>query len=257
MSGSGSPLPPGPLGTLRGLAYHVAFALWTAFAGVLFLPVLVATRRLPPRVARIWAGVMPPLLRLTCGIRHEVRGLDTLPERPFLVAAKHQSAWETLALFLLLDNPAFVLKRELLSIPVFGAYLRRSAMIPIDRKAGAGALRGMVAAAQAAAAEKRPIVIFPEGTRLAPGDKRRYHPGVTGLYQRLGLPVVPVALNSGLHWPRHGLGKRPGRIVLEFLPAIPPGLERRAFEGALRDRIESGCAALARPSPTDDNPCGT
>ena len=172
---------------------------------------------------------------------------------PVIIASKHQSAWDTIVYFVLFDDPAYVLKRELLAIPIIGWYLRRTGMIAIDRKGGAGALRRMVAEARAAADAKRPIVIFPEGTRTAPGAKRAYHPGVAALYGKLGLPVVPVALNSGLFWPRRGFVKRPGRIVLEFLPPIAPGMELEVFATALNEAIETASTELlghSRPEPS-------
>src|SRR5690606_21388864 len=147
----------------------------------------------------------------------------------FIVAAKHQSAWDTMAFYWVLDDAAYVLKKELLSIPLYGWCARKARMIGVDRSGGAKALRAMVEQAQNCLAEGRPIVIFPEGTRTAPGRRSAYHPGIAALYTRLGVPVVPVALNSGLFWGRRSFIKQPGRIVVQFLPPIPPGLERRAF----------------------------
>jgi 1-acyl-sn-glycerol-3-phosphate acyltransferase len=159
---------------------------------------------------------------------------------------KHQSAWDTLILPVVLGDPAVVLKRELLLLPFYGWYARRAGSIAIDRKGGAAALRTMVAAARAAAAMGRPIVIFPEGTRTAPGERRPYHPGVAALYRSLGLPVVPVAVNSGLFWGRRAFMKRSGHITLAFLDPIPPGLPRRRLMQELEARIEAATAELER-----------
>ncbi|HEX9569826.1 MAG TPA: lysophospholipid acyltransferase family protein, partial [Rhodospirillales bacterium] len=186
-------------------------------------------------------------LERLAGIGYEVRGRERLPEPPCILAVKHQSAWDTLIWHLIADDPAIVMKRELLALPIYGAYCRKTEMIAVDRKAGASAMRAMLEAARAAAAAGRPIVIFPQGTRTAPGTPTAaapYLPGVSALYRGLGLPVVPVALNSGLFWPRRSFLRRPGRIVLEYLEPIPPGLPRAAFMAELEGRIETATRRL-------------
>jgi 1-acyl-sn-glycerol-3-phosphate acyltransferase len=145
-----------------------------------------------------------------------------------------------------LNYPAFVLKRELLSIPLFGWYLRKVGMIAVDRAAGASALRNMARQASEAFAEGRSILIFPEGTRVPPGESRPYHPGVAALYTQLKVPVVPVALNSGLFWGRRSFVKRPGTVTVQFLPPIPPGLDRKAFMRELESRIEAAAMVLSK-----------
>ena len=173
---------------------------------------------------------------------------------PAILAAKHQSAWDTIVFYRVLDaDPVYVLKRELTWIPILGWYLRRVGMVAVDRKGGAAALRRMTATAHAALAEGRRIVIFPEGTRTAPGARRPYHPGVAALYAATDVPVVPVALDSGRYWPRRGFLKRPGTITLRILPPLPPGLARKAFVAELEHRIEEACAALAG-TPGDKSP---
>jgi 1-acyl-sn-glycerol-3-phosphate acyltransferase len=157
---------------------------------------------------------------------------------------KHQSAWETIALWVLLKNPAIVLKQSLARIPVFGWYMQRGGAIIIDREAGPKALRPMLAAARSAIADGRPIAIFPEGTRTPLAARRSYHPGVAALYMQLDLPVVPVALNSGLFWGRRSLLKQSGTILIEFLAPIEPGLNRRHFMAELERRIEGATAML-------------
>ena len=159
-----------------------------------------------------------------------------------LIAAKHMSMWDTLALNLVLGGPAFVLKRELLLVPFFGWYLWKAGMIAIDRSAGPSALRKMTAAARRAFARHRSVLIFPEGTRKKPGDTPDYKPGAAGLYGQLGVACVPVALNSGLFWT--GFVKKPGVILVEFLEPIPTGLKRPAFMDLLETRIETGTRAL-------------
>jgi 1-acyl-sn-glycerol-3-phosphate acyltransferase len=159
---------------------------------------------------------------------------------------KHQSAWDTLILPVVLGDPAIVLKRELLLLPFFGWYAARAGCIAIDRKAGAGALRGMLAKARRIAVAGRPLVIFPEGTRVAPGASGPYQPGVAALYQALALPLVPAAVNSGLYWGRRRIVKHPGRIVLEFLEPIPPGWPRPRLMAELEQRIETATGALVQ-----------
>ena len=216
------------------------FLAITTILSLVFLPVLLLPRVATIWLARVWSRGTFFGLKLLAGIDWEIRG--TPPTGPVLVAAKHMSMWDTLALYLALDAPGIVLKRELLRIPFYGWFLWKATAIPIDRAAGASALRKMGAAARAVLAEGRPILIFPEGTRKTPGAPPDYKPGVAGLYGMLDVACVPVALNSGAYWT--GFIKRPGTIVLEFLPAIPPGLKRRDFMTALEMRIETATTAL-------------
>ena len=190
------------------------------------------------------------MLRWLCGIDHRFLGLDRLPDGPAIIASKHQSAWDTLVLPRLMPGryPAYVLKAELTRIPIFGSLLKRAGMIAVDRSAGAKALRGMVREAKLRAAEGRSIVIYPEGTRTMPGKKLPYHPGVAALYNELDLPLVPVALNSGLFWGRNAIFKKPGTILLEVLEPIPPGLNRREAMKQLEAAIEAASARLAAES---------
>jgi 1-acyl-sn-glycerol-3-phosphate acyltransferase len=194
---------------------------------------------------KAWARASLFWLRLICGIRMEVRGRENLPKGAILLAGKHQSTWETFALIPLLDDPAMVLKRELTFIPLFGWFALKFRMIGVDRGAGATALKKLIARARGAADMGRQIVIFPEGTRRAPGAPPDYKPGAAALYGALNVPCVPFALNSGHYWPRRTFTKTPGTIVVEFLPAIPPGLARRDFSAKLESAIEGGTARLA------------
>jgi len=228
----------------RALAFNVAFFAWTGIAGTIGLPFLIAPRAVTMRFGQFWARIVLVLLRVIVGLDHEIRGLNRIPRDGCIIAMKHQSAWDTLILPAVLNDPAVVLKRELLLLPFYGWYAARAGSIAIDRKAGASALRRMVAAARPIAAQGRPIVIFPEGTRVAPGARLPYQPGVAALYQALALPLVPAAVNSGLFWGRRSFLKRPGRIVLEFLDPIPPGRPRRRLMAELEQRIETATAAL-------------
>ena len=229
---------------LRALAFNVVFFAWTAVIGTLGLPVLCAPRAATMRFSRFWARSVLTFLRVIVGLDHQVCGLDRIPRGGCIIAMKHQSTWDTLILPVVLADPAIVLKRELVFLPLYGWYAARAGSIAIDRKAGAAALRKMVARAQAIAAQGRPIVIFPEGTRVAPRAHLPYQPGVAALYQMLGLPLVPAALNSGLFWGRRSFLKRRGRITLEFLEPIPAGWRRQPLMAELERRIETATAAL-------------
>jgi 1-acyl-sn-glycerol-3-phosphate acyltransferase len=242
---------------LRALAFNIAFFVVTAVLGVAALPLLLAPRRTAMRFGRFWAQCVLALLKAIVGLDGEIRGIEHLPTGACLIAMKHQSAWDALILPVVLGDPAVVIKRELLWLPFYGWYAARAGSITIDRRGGAGALRRMVAAAREAVAAARPIVIFPEGTRTAPGQRLTYQPGVAALYQALAVPLVPAAVNSGLYWGRRSFVKRPGRILLEFLAPIPPGLPRREVMEELESRIETATAALEREAigerPLDGN----
>ncbi len=186
------------------------------------------------------------LLRVVCGIKVEWRGTEKIPQGACIVACKHQSAWETFALYAVLDDPVYVLKRQLMWIPLFGWYQWKAGSIAIDRTAGLAALARMTARAKKtlAGAAARQLVIFPEGTRRPPGAAPDYKPGIVYLYGKLGLACVPVALNSGLFWPRRSLRLSPGTIVVEVLDPIPPGLDKDAFFTRLRNAIEQASNRL-------------
>jgi 1-acyl-sn-glycerol-3-phosphate acyltransferase len=228
----------------RALGFQGLFYGWTVLFGLSILPLLAGPRLWAVAAGRVWVSVSFWLLERVAGVVYEVRGRENIPDGPALFAFKHQSAWETLAVNVLVPDPAVVLKRELKFIPIYGWFLQKAGMIPIDRSRGASALRHMVDAARAALSQGRSIVTFPEGTRSAVGAEPRYHPGVFALYAALDAPMIPVALNSGLCWRRRNFVIRPGRIIVEFLPPIAPGLRRREFMAVLQDRIETATAAL-------------
>jgi 1-acyl-sn-glycerol-3-phosphate acyltransferase len=228
----------------RAAAFNLALYAWTVIVGTCGLPFLLAPRRWAMRFGRFWSQGVLWLLRATTSLDYRIVGRERLPAGPCIVAMKHQSAWDAITLPVVLDDPAPIVKRELLRLPVYGWYMARAGAIAIDRSAGAAALRTILAATRVAAAEGRPIVIYPQGTRVAPGMSAPYQPGVFALYQALALPVVPAAVNSGLYWRRRSFLKRPGRIVLEFLEPIPPGWPRRRMMAELEHRIETATAAL-------------
>ncbi len=229
---------------LRSLLFLAASLATVTAVGIGCLPLLAVSRRRAGRVAPWVGGVQLWLLRNLVGLRLELRGLDGAPPGPVIYAVKHQSALETYLLCSRMPDACFVLKREIVKVPVAGWFVAAMNIIDIDRSAGAAALRDMLRRARAEAGKGRSIVIFPEGTRTAPGERRRYHPGVAALYGELGLPVVPVALNTGVFWGRKRIVKRPGRAVLAFLAPIASGLPREAFEDTLAERIESETARL-------------
>ncbi len=231
---------------IRAFLFNIAFLGLTAVLTVAYLPILVLPWRVLSAAVRLWAVIVLWLLRVIVGLGHQVRGVENLPDRPAIVAAKHQSTWETVAVNMLLRDPAVVIKKEMMLVPVWGWLARRTRHVWVDRRAGPKALREMRAAAAIAVADGRSVVIFPEGTRIAPGARRPYLPGVAALYGALDLPVVPVALNSGLFWGRRSFLKRPGVITVEFLAPIAPGLDRKAFMGELERRIETATRRLEK-----------
>jgi 1-acyl-sn-glycerol-3-phosphate acyltransferase len=240
---------------LRAVIFQLFFYAWTI---VYCLGLLPAYPFLSPAamryVARAWERVILAVLRLIVGVSYEVRGWARLPAGTVIFASKHQSAWETLAFHVLIPELAIGLKEELTRIPLFGWYLMRAGNIRIDRGAAAKAIRSLIAGARQAVAQGLSVLIFPEGTRRAPDDPPDYKSGVAALYTALQLPVVPVALNSGLFWPRHELVKRPGRVVVEFLNPIPAGLERKAFMRELQHAIETGTAGLVAEARAQSGP---
>lgn len=229
---------------LGSLLFNVGMYAISTVLAIVGLPVLVLPRAAVIAWSRLWCRAVLGWLAITCGLRHRVIGREHLPSGPYVLAIKHQSTWETLAASLEFRNCAFVLKRDLMWIPVVGWMMWRAGNIGIDRAAGAKALRAILRDTRRALDDDRPVVIFPEGTRTPPGSTRPYQPGVAALYSQLKVQVVPVALNSGLFWGRRTFLKRPGTITVRILPAIPPGLSRTAFMEQLRERIEGASAEL-------------
>lgn len=229
---------------LRSLAFNLAFYLNTTLWLIAAVPTFVLPYGAIVWVAKSWGLSNLFLLRVVAGIRADFRGLEKLPPGGFIAAAKHQSAWDTFALLWMFRDPTFILKRELQWIPLFGWFTIKGRMIPVDRSAGSQALTAMNARARGELARDRQIVIFPEGTRRRPGAEPKYKYGVAHLYQALEVPCLPLALNSGLFWPRRSLLRFPGTIVVEALPPIPPGLGRDAFFERLKTDTETATARL-------------
>jgi len=207
-------------------------------------PLLFAPRDWAMAALKVHANFELWLLRTIIGTKIEVRGQENLPQRPCLVASKHQSAWETFALIPLFRDPALLMKRELFLIPFHGWFSRKFQMIPVDRDKGPSALRRMLREAKKRIDDGREIIIFPEGTRRPPGAPPDYKTGIVLLYDALGVPCLPVALNSGLVWPRRSVSRRPGTIVVEILRPILPGLPRDEFLCRLEAAIEGASSRL-------------
>lgn len=229
---------------VRSLLFNVLFYSTSLFAGIVALPLLLLPTRFALAFMQGLARWNLWLLKVICGLTHEVRGLENVPEGAALFASKHQSMWETVSLIAIIDHPALVLKQELLHIPVYGWFMRKAGMIAIRRSDGASAMRKMLRQAKASVEGGRHLIIFPEGTRAAPGASNPNMPGVAGLYGHLDVPCVPVALNSGLYWPRREFLRKPGTILVELLPAIEPGLARKDFMSELENRTEAATRTL-------------
>jgi 1-acyl-sn-glycerol-3-phosphate acyltransferase len=236
---------------LRSMLFNLAFFSATAFIALMLLPLALAPRRWLVRPIRGWAGVILWLLRVICGIRVRVTGAEHLPRGAGLIAAKHQSAFDTMVWLWLLPDTAYVLKQELLHLPLYGWMARKTGMIPVDRAGGAATMRRLMKAGRAAAAAGRQIVIFPEGTRVALGVRVPYQPGVTALASATGLPVVPVATDSGRFWGRRSFRKCPGTITVAVLPPLPTGLPRDVLLERLATQIETETDRLLAGEPVD------
>jgi 1-acyl-sn-glycerol-3-phosphate acyltransferase len=229
---------------VRSLVFNALFYLNTLVWLLIGLPTFFLPYRATIWVAKSWGRINVTLLRVA-GIKFELRGAEKIPTGALIVASKHQSAWETFALLPLFDNPLFILKRELEWIPFFGWLLIKGRMVPVNRGAGSQALVEMTERARIELARVRQLIIFPEGTRRPAGAEPRYKYGVAHLYAAAGVPCLPVALNSGVFWPRRrALMLRPGTVVVEILDPIMPGLDKDVFFKRLQDAIEPASARL-------------
>lgn len=229
---------------IRSLLYALAFYVVTAVMLLGGIWLLVSPRAWAMAGLALHGRICTWLLRVICGTKLEVRGREHLPPPPYLVVSKHQSAWDTFALVPLFRDPAIVLKDELKWIPVYGWFCVKFEHILVKRDRAAAALKALVADAKDRAADGREILIFPEGTRRAPGAEPDYKPGYVALYEGMGLTAVPLALNSGIFWPRRSLRRYPGTIVVEFLEPLPAGMPRAKFRREIEMRLEAASASL-------------
>lgn len=233
---------------VRSLLFNVLFYLNTVVWLTIALPTFFLPYRVVIGIAKAWGRCNLVLLRAVAGIDHEIRNREKIPTGAIIVAAKHQSAWETFALLPLFENPFFIVKRELQWLPIFGWLMIKGRMVPVDRGGGSKALNAMTERARAELAKGRQLVIFPEGTRRPAGAEPRYKYGVAQIYAAEGVPCVPIALNSGLFWPRRSILVRPGTVLVEVLDPIAPGLDKDEFFLRLQHDIETATARLIAES---------
>lgn len=230
---------------LRSFLFAIVFYAWSVVWAIAMVPMLAAPRSWLLAGMRFWSRSLNVLLKVICGIGVEIRGQEHVPSADALIASKHQTMFDVFVQFGVLKGSLFVFKKELLIIPIFGWIALKIGSIVVDRQGQATALRDMVRRAQEQfRLGDRQLVIFPEGTRKAPGAPPDYKPGVAGLYRELGVAVHPVATNAGVHWPAHGFLRRPGVIVYQYLEPIPPGLKRAEFMRILEERIETASNRL-------------
>jgi 1-acyl-sn-glycerol-3-phosphate acyltransferase len=229
---------------LRSVIFNILFYVNLTLFLVLGSGFFFTPRKWSIRALQAWARSSIWLLRVICKTKMEVRGSQHLPSGPAMLAGKHHSFWETFALLPLVDDPCFVLKKQLTYIPFFGWFIYKFKMIAVDRSAGSAALRDLIARAKQEVIKPRQIIIMPEGTRRSPDDPPDYKPGAAALYGQLNVPCVPFGLNAGLFWPRRKFMRHPGTIIVEFCPAIPAGLPRKDFQSRLQTAIEATSGRL-------------
>jgi 1-acyl-sn-glycerol-3-phosphate acyltransferase len=227
---------------LRGLLFNIFFYGVTALFCILFIPTLFFSRNVILWVTRFWLNTVAWIEKYILGLSYEVRGQEHIPtDTNYILAAKHQSAYETMKLHHLLGDPTVVLKKELLRIPIFGLFLKKVGVIAIDRNSKEAAMSSLIEGAKRMKDQNRPVVIFPQGTRVAPHETTKdkpYKGGIIKMYKHSDMPVVPLALNSGLFWGRNHFLKKPGKVIFEFLPPIESGLSDKNVIAAIEERLE-------------------
>ena len=229
---------------LRSMLFGALFFPWSTLCSI-FVPLsLVFPRPFMQSIVLVWGVGVRFLLRWVVGLKWRAEGLENVPQGPCVIAAKHQSAWDTMVFHVLLPDPVYVVKKELTRIPFWGWGFYKAGCVVVDRKAGAKALKHLVEGVKVALGRGSQVVIFPEGTRTAPDQRVDYHPGIAAIYRDTNVPVVPVALDSGLFWGRMAPIKYPGEITIKFMEPINPGMDRREFMTLLQDRVEGESAKL-------------
>ena len=240
---------------LRSLLFNLAFYITTFLQMVLQAPIYFAvSRKKAWFVPNNWSRLNNWMLRVICGATVEFKGMENIPDGPCIIAAKHQSAWDTFVFLPYLKDPVLILKRVLMRVPLFGQFVAKMDMIAIDRASRDEARKQVNDGALRAKADGRQILIYPEGTRRSPGDEPAYKQGVSMIYEATGLPVVPVAHNAGMFWPRRKFLRYPGKMTVEFLPVIPAGLKRDEMFNRLVTELEARCDALLIDSASQPNP---
>ncbi len=232
---------------IRSAAFSVFLVVFVIVMGVLFMPVMLFGPRPSRMIVKLWARIVLRGLKLIAGVSYKIEGAENLPSGGALIASNHQSMWETIALYAIAPNPVMIYKKELARIPIYGWWAASPGNIAVDRKGGAKALRAMTREAKAHTDAGEQIIIFPEGTRLKPGQRGDLLPGVAGIYSATGAPCVPAVHDSGRFWLHPGYEKIPGTITLRFLPAIAPGLDRKQFLKELKARLENARPDLTGP----------
>ena len=241
---------------LRSLAFNLAFYVNLIVQMIVWTPFyFLSERRRAWFVPKFWSRTSLWLHAVLAGAHADIDGLDNLPQGSYILAPKHQSFWDTIAFLPYIPDALYILKRELTWIPFFGWYILKMRMIPVDRGSRSKALKAVVAATRAELARNpRQLIIYPEGTRRAPGAEPNYKWGIVELYSQLGVPVVPVAHVAGLYWPRRKFLRYPGVIKARFLPPIPPGLDKEVFMARLIGETEAACDALLVEAANGPNP---
>lgn len=233
---------------IRSLLFNIFFYGFTALICLLLVPVLLFPRNAVLAVTRFYLNTVALLEKYILGLTYEVRGQDYLPDHgSFIVASKHQSAYETLKLHHLFGDPTIVAKRELIKIPIFGIFMRKLDVIAINRGNKEESVTAIIEGAKRMCKNDRPIVIFPQGTRVGVNETikdKPYKGGIVKMYAHVNLPIIPLALNSGLFWGRNSFIKKPGKVIFEFLAPIEPGLPDKKVIKALEDRLEERSNAL-------------
>lgn len=222
--------------------FWVFISAWGAVIPIIYFPAFITRNsKWADHGAKVWAVVGLWVLKKLCHVEHEFRGLEKLPQEACIVACKHQSMWETIVMHLIFRRPVYAFKKELLKIPFYGWYLRIMSGIIVDRDGGMSALKDLIKQSKKYLEQGQTIIIFPQGTRVPVGDIAEQYPyqaGIAALYLACGVKVVPAALNSGIFWPKKGIKKNPGKIILEFLDPIEPGLPKQEFMQKLESVIE-------------------
>lgn len=233
---------------IRSTLFNILFYGTTALACVLCLPGLLLPKEKAMYIVRAFVKTIAFLEKYILDLTYEIEGAEFLPESgSFIVAAKHQSPYETFKLNILFNDPAIVLKQELLRIPLWGRFLAKVEPIAIDRSKGSSAMKQIIDGALHIKKQGRPIIIFPQGTRVYPeqsSKEKPYKAGIARMYQETGLPVIPLALNTGTFWPRHSWIKKPGKVTFKFLPPMPTGLNGKEFMDKLENDLEKESSAL-------------
>lgn len=240
---------------IRSILFVFIFYISSILQAVLYTPFyFFLPRRIAWFIPKLWGRITMFLLKIIVGINYRIEGLENIPKGACIVASKHQSTWETIMICIILKDPSLILKRELMWIPFFGWFMAKVGMIPIDRGSPIKAMKAVINGARKKARDNRQIVIFPEGTRQEPGAEPNYKPGIIPIYTELAMPVVPVALNAGLYWPRSTFILYPGTIILRFLPIIEHGLNKREFLKTLESVIEKSSNDLLIEAANSKNP---